>query len=121
MILLDSSVWIDHLRHGEPRLVEFLADGHVLVHPFVVAEIALGSLARRNSVIGILEALPRAPVALHEEAMALIEGERLYGLGIGYIDVHLLACARLAGAPLWTRDRRLRVAAEQLGVAAEED
>lgn len=120
MILLDTSVWIDHLRQGEPRLVELLAKGEVLVHPFVVAEVALGSLARRDSVIAILEALPQAPVALHEEVMALIEDERLYGLGIGHVDVHLLASARLAGAALWTRDRRLNAAAERLGVAAAE-
>lgn len=119
MILLDISVWIDHLRHGEPRLIEFLADGQVLVHPFVVAEIALGSLTRRAVVIEVLEALPQAPIALHHEVMTLIEDERLYGLGIGYIDVHLLASARLSGAPLWTRDRRLHAAADRLGVAAE--
>lgn len=121
MILLDTSVWIDHLRHGEPRLVAFLAEGQVLVHSFVVAEVALGSLARRDSVIAILKALPQAPVALHDEVMALIETERLHGLGIGHVDVHLLASARLAGAMLWTRDRRLRAAAAQLGVAADEE
>ncbi len=118
MILLDSSVWIDHLRHGEPRLVAFLAEDRALVHPFVIAEIALGSLAQRDSVIEILEALPRAPVALHHEVMTMIEGERLFGLGIGYIDVHLLASARLADAVLWTRDRRLNAVAERLGIAA---
>lgn len=120
MILLDTSIWIDHLRHDEPRVVELLTDGQVLAHPFVVAEIALGSLARRSVVIEVLEALPQAPIALHREVMALIEGERLSGLGIGYIDVHLLASARLAGAKLWTRDRRLHAAAERLGVAADE-
>jgi predicted nucleic acid-binding protein len=120
MILSDTSVWIDHLRRGEPQLVRLLADGQVLVHPFVVAEIALGSLARRDSVIGILESLPRGPVALHEEVMTLIEEEQLYGLGIGYIDVHLVASARLAGARLWTRDKRLRAVADRLGVAAGE-
>lgn len=120
MILLDSSIWIDHLRHNEPRVVELLTDGQVLVHPFVVAEIALGSLTRRAVVIEVLEALPQAAIALHHEVMALIEDERLFGLGIGYIDVHLLASARLAGAPLWTRDRRLNAAAERLGVAAGE-
>jgi hypothetical protein len=119
MILLDSSIWIDHLRRVETRVVEFLADGQVLVHPFVVAEVALGSLARRDVVIEVLEALPQAPIALHHEVMTLIEYERLFGLGIGYIDVHLLASARLSGAPLWTRDRRLHAAADRLGVAAE--
>ncbi|MCV9940852.1 type II toxin-antitoxin system VapC family toxin [Boseaceae bacterium BT-24-1] len=120
MTLIDASVWIDHLRYGEPRLVEFLSDDQVVVHPFVVGEIALGSLTRRDVVIDVLEALPHAPVARHEEVMALIEHERLYGLGIGYVDVHLLASARLAGTAVWTRDRRLRDAAERLSVAVEE-
>lgn len=121
MILLDASVWIDHLRRSESRLIELLSDEQILIHPFVTAEVALGSIARRDAVIEVLESLPQAPVATHEEAMELIERRRFHGLGIGYVDIHLLASARLAGAGLWTRDRRLRAAAEQLGVAAGED
>lgn len=99
MILPDSSVWIDHLRHGEPRLVECLTNAEVLFHPFVVGEIALGSLARRHVVIDVLQALPVALIARHEEVMAFIEREQLHSRGIGYIDVHLLASARLSDAP----------------------
>ena len=118
MILADTSVWIDHLRRSEGRLVALLLDNQVLMHPFVVGEIALGSLARRGAVIEILENLPQAAVATHGEAMALVELERLHGLGIGYVDIHLLASARLAGASLWSRDQRLRSAAERLGLVA---
>ena len=117
MILADTSVWIDHLRRSEARLVALLSDNQVLMHPFVVGEIALGSLARRGAVIEILEELPQVAVATHGEVMALVERERLNGLGIGYVDVHLLASARLAGAGLWTRDQRLLSAAEKLGLA----
>ncbi|RXT46281.1 VapC toxin family PIN domain ribonuclease [Bosea sp. Tri-44] len=119
MILLDASVWIDHLRRSEPRLVGMLSEGDILIHPFVTAEVALGSIARRDTVIAVLDALPQAPVATHGEVMRLIEHERLHGLGIGYVDAHLLASARLADAGLWSRDRRLLAAAERLGVAAE--
>ncbi|AMJ61848.1 type II toxin-antitoxin system VapC family toxin [Bosea sp. PAMC 26642] len=121
MILLDASVWIDHLRRREPRLEQLLSDRRVLMHPFVVAEVALGSIARRAAMIGLLESFPQAAVATHEEVLALIEGKKLYGLGIGYVDVHLLASARLADARLWTRDRRLRAAADLLRLSAPFD
>jgi predicted nucleic acid-binding protein len=118
VILLDTSVWIDHMRRSEPRLVAALSEEGVLIHPFVTAEVALGSIARRDAVIAVLDALPQAPVATPGEVMRLIEHERLHGLGIGYVDAHLLASARLAGAAIWTRDRRLQAAGERLGVAA---
>jgi predicted nucleic acid-binding protein len=121
VILLDASVWIDHLRRREPRLDQLLSDGRVLMHPFVVGEVALGSIARRATVIGLLESFPQAPVATHEEVLALIEGQKLHGLGIGYVDVHLLASARLVDSLLWTRDRRLRAAADLLRLSAPFD
>ncbi|WP_332693858.1 type II toxin-antitoxin system VapC family toxin [Bosea sp. (in: a-proteobacteria)] len=121
MIIPDTSIWIDHLRRSEERLIELLSGEQVLMHPFVTGEIALGSIARRSAVIEVLESLPQAPVAAHGEAMALIERERLHGLGVGYVDVHLLASARLAGASLWSRDQRLWSAAEKLGLAARFD
>lgn len=121
MILLDASVWIDHLRSSESHLVQLLTDGRILMHPFVIGEVALGSIAQRAIVIDVLENFPRAPVATHEEVLSLIEHEHLHGLGIGYVDVHLLASARLAGALLWTRDRRLRAAADRLGLSAPLD
>jgi predicted nucleic acid-binding protein len=121
VILVDSSVWVDHLRRGEPRLERLLDQGLVLTHPWVVGEIALGTLRRRQEVLGLLSALPQAPVAEPTEILVLVEGERLMGRGIGYVDVQLLAAAKLASSRLWTRDRRLAAAAEALGFAFQEN
>ena len=118
MILVDTSVWIDHLRAGNRLLVELLEAGNVLVHPFVIGEIALGNLKQRELILGALADLPQAVVARDDEVMPFIEGSGLFGRGIGYLDVHLLASIRLtAGSLLWTHDRRLRDIAEQLGMA----
>ena len=117
MILVDTSVWIDHLRAGEPRLAALLERGRVLMHPFVVGELACGDLRRRVEVLRCLRELPRVPVAGDDEALGFIEAHRLMGKGIGWIDVHLLAAVALApGARLWTRDRRLAGVARALGV-----
>ena len=121
MILVDTSVWIDHLRRGDPALITVLEAGRVLTHPFVVGELACGRLRRRAEILELLRALPRAPVATDEEALAFIERRHLMGRGIGYLDIHLLASVALAGtARLWTRDRRLAAAAEDLGLAVAE-
>jgi predicted nucleic acid-binding protein len=117
MILVDSSIWIDHLRSSEPGLVRLLDSTQVLMHPFVIGELALGSLHRRDLVLGALRDLPRAISATDEEVFAFIERHSLFGLGISYIDAHLLAATRLNGAELWTRDKRLRAVAQRLGVA----
>ena len=118
MILVDTSVWIDHLRQGDPDLVRALEAGEVLGHPFVVGELACGNLSSRAEVLQLLRALPRAPVATEEEALAYVDARALMGRGIGYLDVHLLASAALAGtATLWTRDKRLAVVAQELGLA----
>jgi predicted nucleic acid-binding protein len=112
MILVDTSVWIDHLRSGNRRLESLLGDGDVLIHPFVVGELACGALRNRDQVLSLLRALPEASAAEHSEVIDFLDRERLYGRGIGWIDVHLLASARLSDAPLWTLDRRLsRIAA----------
>lgn len=95
-----------------------MAQKQTLMHPFVIGEIALGSIRRRQSLISMLRGQHKAPVATHDEVLDLIERERLHGLGIGYVDAHLLASARLAGAALWTRDKRLDLAADRLGVRA---
>ncbi|MEA2642170.1 MAG: hypothetical protein QOF51_3564 [Chloroflexota bacterium] len=117
MILVDTSVWIDHLRQGDPALAAALDAGQVLVHPFVVGELACGHLIRRDEVLTLLQGLPRAPVASEHEALSFIENRTLMGRGIGYIDVHLLAAVALDGlATLWTRDRRLGVVAADLGL-----
>ena len=119
MILVDTSVWIDHLRGGDAVLESLLDRGGVLGHPFVIGELALGNLRRRDLVLGALRQLPRAAVASDEEVFGFIEARRLFGHGIGYIDAHLLASVRLTpDARLWTRDRRLRAIAGQLELAA---
>lgn len=121
MILADTSVWVDHLRRRDARLVALLETASVIIHPFVVGEIACGSLADRHLVLELLQDLPMTPVAEPEELLAFIERHRLYGGGIGYVDVHLLAAVALTeGATLWTRDKRLRAAAQSLGRAFAE-
>ncbi len=119
MILVDSSVWVDHLRSGDATLARLLNDGRVIAHPFVVGELALGSLRQRELILTALQDLPQAVVASDIEVLRFINQQALYGLGIGYVDAHLLASARLtAGGSLWTRDKRLQAVADQLGVAA---
>ena len=116
MIMVDTSVWVDHLRAGDAQLAALLERGAVVMHPFVVGEIACGSLSDRPSVLGLLRGLPSAVVAEGEEVLGFIEHRLLHGKGIGYVDAHLLASAVLTeGTTLWTRDRRLRAAAELLG------
>ena len=108
MILVDTSVWVDHLRRGDKGLVALLEEGRVLLHPFVIGEIACGILADRAETLDLLNDMPAAPCAEHHEVLAFIEQHRLYGRGIGYVDAHLLASALLMpGTALWTRDRRL--------------
>ena len=119
MILVDSSVWIDHLRARDEMLSASLADGKVLSHPFVIGEVALGTIRPREAVLASLQKLPSATVAAHGDVMHLIERYRLFGRGIGYVDAHLLAAVRLTPpAMLWTRDRRLLAVAINLGLAA---
>lgn len=118
MILVDTSIWVDHLRAGDAELVTLLHDGDVLAHPWVTGELALGRLSQRNEVLGLLHNLPQATVARDVEVLALIDQRQLSGLGIGYVDAHLLAATILtADARLWTRDRRLGAVAVQLGLA----
>ena len=120
MILADTSVWIDHLRSGDAALAHLLETGRVLAHPFVIGELALGGLRQQRDVIlGALRDLPQAVVASDDEVQHLIEHQPLFGLGIGYVDVHLLAAVRLsAGASLWTRDKRLNAVATRQNIAA---
>lgn len=116
-MIVDTSVWVQHLRKGEPRLQDHLERGMVMVHPFIIGELACGNLRNRREVLFLLASLPRSPVVEQNELLGFVEREQLYGLGIGWIDVHLLASARLSGKPLWTLDRRLGGAAIKLGVA----
>lgn len=119
MILVDTSVWVDHLRATESGLVRLLEQGAVLVHPWVIGELSLGSLARRYEVLALLRDLPQADVATEAEIDSFIDRHELFGLGLGYVDVALLAATRLTrDARLWTRDRRLAATARRLGVVA---
>jgi predicted nucleic acid-binding protein len=121
LILVDTSVWVDHLRRGDPGLVALLERAAVVMHPFVMGEIACGSLKDRQSLLELLHDLPGAVIATDNEAMQFIERHRLFGKGIGYIDVHLLASVALTGgAQLWTRDQRLRQVAATMGFAYSE-
>ena len=121
MILVDTSVWVDHLRAGDAQLADLLKRAQVAMHPFVVGEIACGSLADRSLVLELLQTLPAASVAESEEVLGFVERHELHGKGIGYVDVHLLASVALTeGGKLWTRDKRLRVAAEALGCALQD-
>ena len=121
MILVDTSVWVDHLRAGDAALGERLNHSQVLIHPFVLGEIACGNLRSRDEVLRLLKALPQAIVASHEEVLFFIERNALMGRGIGYVDAHLLAAAALGGSTqLWTRDKRLRSVAAALNLACSE-
>ncbi len=120
MILADTSVWVDHLRSGDPTLATLLDLNQVMIHPWVIGELALGHLSQRGEVMGLLAHLPQATVATATEVLTLIESDQLHGTGIGYVDAQLLAATRLTpGTRLWTRDRRLSAAAERLGCAAD--
>ena len=116
MVLVDTSVWVDHLRFGNPRLASLLEEGDVVCHPFIIGELACGNLPNRTDTLSRLHNLPRTGVAGQDEVISLIEAHRLMGIGLGFIDVHLLASARLTGTPLWTRDLQLKKAAAKLDV-----
>ncbi len=120
MILVDTSVWIDHLRHGDTALTELLQQGQVLIHPWVVGELMCGHLKDRSQIKTLLMGLPAAKVATELEALDFIETHTLDGRGIGYVDVHLCAAAKLSGGVLWTRDKRLQEVAKLLDIAHQE-
>jgi predicted nucleic acid-binding protein len=118
LILVDTSIWIDHLRANNAALKKLLNAGGALTHPFVIGELALGQMRQREVILAALSDLPRAELATDVEVLGFINREALFGRGVGYVDAHLLASARLtAGAELWTRDTRLRHVADELGLA----
>jgi predicted nucleic acid-binding protein len=118
VILVDTSIWIDHWRNSDLRMTSLLEAGEVLVHPFVVGELSLGNLLNRQRVLAMLQDLPQATTATDVEVMGFIDQAALAGSGIGYIDAHLLAAVRLMpGAQLWTRDKRLLATGVRLSLA----
>ncbi len=118
MILVDTSVWVDHLRSGDSVLIALLESGQVAGHPFVVGELAMGNLRQRKVVLEAMRELPQMAVASDEEVLHFVEERALFGRGIGYVDAHLLASLHLTpGTQLWTRDQRLHDVARQMDVA----
>lgn len=117
MILIDTSIWIDHLNRTEPRLVELLGHDEVAAHPLVIEELALGSIKDRTTILRLLENLQTFPVLSHDELLLLVDAHHLWGRGLSAVDVHLLGSVRLApGGRLWTRDKRLLAACNDIGV-----
>jgi predicted nucleic acid-binding protein len=118
-MLVDTSVWVDHFRRGNDLLADRLRGGEVWTHPFVIGELACGTLARRREILALLAALPHAPLRDHQEVLEFVESHRLMAQGIGWIDVHLLASATLGGFPVWTLDRRLHSVARRLRLTSD--
>jgi predicted nucleic acid-binding protein len=115
-MLIDTTVWVDHLRRGDAVLVGQLEDMQVSIHPFVVGELACGRMKHRDRVLSAIDHLPTLPVSDHAEVLEFVEAHQLMGRGLGWVDMHLLASASSAGEKLLTRDRRLRAAAEEIGL-----
>jgi predicted nucleic acid-binding protein len=116
MVLVDTSVWISHFRENNPHLKKLLIDESVACHPFIIGELACGNIKNRKEIISLLQALPQTLVAEHDEILAFIEHKKPMGIGIGLIDVHLLASSLLTNLPLWTSDKRLRTTASKFNV-----
>lgn len=117
MVLVDTSVWVAHLRKGNIGLETLLNDGKVICHPFIIGELACGNLKNRTEILSLLQSLPMATQAEHEEVMQFIENYRLMGKGLGYIDMHLLASALLTNVPVWTLDKKLSEVSSEIGLA----
>jgi len=118
VILVDTSLWIDHLRKGDAELASLLNEGAVLCHPFVIGELACGNLRNRENILSLLEALPMSTLASHEEVLRLVSDRKLHDKGLGWIDMHLLASALLSNSALWTKDKILSAAARELKTRA---
>jgi predicted nucleic acid-binding protein len=117
MVLVDTSIWITHLRQGNRQLEKLLMNAEVMCHPFIIGELACGNLKNRTEIISLLQSLPMVQVIEFDEFLFYIDKNRLMGKGIGFVDVHLLASAQLTGIPLWTADKRLKSSADQLKLA----
>jgi len=120
VILVDTSIWIDHLREGSRALTNLLNDGEVLCHPFIIGELSCGNLRQRREIIALLHALPPLDRASDDEVLFFIEKHRLFGKGLGLIDIHLLASCSMSSCQLWTKDKRLMKIAENLRIGTKE-
>ncbi len=116
MVLVDTSVWVRHLREGDSDLKQLLNGGQVMCHPYIIGELACGNMKNRREILSLMQALPQATPAQHEEVLQFIELHHLMGKGLGYIDVHLSASALLTRVPMWSYDKRLNEANEMLGI-----
>ena len=116
MVLVETSVWVNHLRRGDIQLEALLLDGEVVCHPFVIGELACGNIKNRSEILALLQALPTVPTIDLAEYLYFIEQNHLSGTGIGFVDVHLLTSSQLSGIPLWTNDKRLKEIARKLKV-----
>jgi len=117
MVLVDTSVWISHLRNGNKQLEALLNNGDVICHPFIVGELACGNIKNRIEILSLLRLLPVAAQADNEEVLQFIETNNLMGKGLGYIDMHLAASALLSGVPIWTLDKGLATISKKLGIS----
>jgi len=116
MVLVDTSVWVSHLRDGNAELANLLNDGRVLCHPLIVGELACGNLKDRAVILSFLQLLPMSIEAEHDEVLSFIENNRLMGKGMGYVDFHLITSAVLTGVPVWTLDKKLAQATDSLHI-----
>jgi predicted nucleic acid-binding protein len=116
MILVDTSIWIDHFNKADKELANLLQSGRVCIHPFIIGELACGNISNRTEILNLLNALPRLEPVFENEIYTLIENKKLYGIGLGFIDVHLLASALIDNVKLWTRDKTLKQSAIKLNI-----
>lgn len=116
MVLVDTSVWVSHLRDGNPHLEHLLYKGEVVCHPFIIGELACGSIKNRDEILSLLQSLPMAISPEHDEVLQFIESNALMGKGLGYIDVNLLASAILTDVPIWTLDKKLRLVSSAMSI-----
>jgi len=114
MVIVDTSIWVTHLHQGSRQLEKLLMDAEVTCHPFIIGELASGNLKNRNEIVSLLQSLPMAPTIEFDEFLFFIERRDLMGKGVGFVDIHLLASAQLIGVQLWTTDKRLKSAADEL-------
>lgn len=116
MVLVDTSVWVNYLRQGQPELQKLLLDAKVASHPFIIGELACGNISNREEILSLLSSLPLLEEVEHDELLLFIEHNQLMGTGLGFVDVHLMASAVLSDIPIWTEDKRLKKACLSLGI-----